>query len=275
MRKINLLLVSLLVLASNFFTSCKKDDAASDADIQIVAQTGYISGNATVQPGTQFKVKWTATVTTSDMKYLSITRDGVALSSWSLKEIDSDYENAYNSEATLTAPLSGGPYTYAIVVSDKDENEIASIEFVITLQAAAGSIGTYPSINMGGASSSFGSYLDAEAGTVYKVAQVNGSSTVKNSIDVIFDAGQLWNSGGIFSSSTGTKFAATQLNETGFAAISDDATFSSYTASSDKITVTSGSVVFFQTKAGKKGLIRVISMTSGTGDLNIALKIQQ
>lgn len=275
MRKINFLLVSLLVVASGFFASCEKDEEGSDASISLVAGTGYITGDANVASGAPIKVKWTATSTTEDMKYLTITRDDVPLSGWDLKEIDSDFENAYNSEATLNAPLSGGPYSYAIIVSDKDENEITRIEFVITLQATAGSIGTYASLNMGGAASSYGSYLDAEAGTVYKLAQVNGSTTVKSSIDVIFDAGKLWNSGGVFSSSTGTKFTTTQLDEAGFAGITNDATFSNYTASSDNIVVQAGSVVFFQTKGGKKGLIRVISMTSGTGDLNIALKIQQ
>jgi hypothetical protein len=275
MRKINFLLVSLLVVASGFFASCSKDDEGSDASINLVAGAGYLTGNSEVASGTAFKIKWTATSTTKDMKYVTITRDDLPINNWDLLEINSDFENAYNNEVTITAPISGGPYTYAVIIYDKDEIELSRVEFVITLHATAGSIGTYTSLNMGGAASSYGSYLDAEAGTVYKLAQVNGSTTVKNSIDVIFDAGQLWNSGGVFASSTGTKFALTQLNDAGFAAITDDASFSTYTASSDKITVSAGSVVFFQTKAGKKGLIRVISMTGGTGDLNIALKIQQ
>jgi hypothetical protein len=132
MRHFNLLLVSLLLVVSGVFTSCK-DDTENDATISFLSKSGYVSADAEVVKGGTFKIAWSATCTSSDMKYVSITKDDADITGWNLKEIDSDYKSAYTDSATLTASSNTGSYTYTITVYDKDEAKLASVSVVITV----------------------------------------------------------------------------------------------------------------------------------------------
>jgi hypothetical protein len=272
MKKVNVLFLGVLVFFAGFLGSCTKDDT-NDGAISLAGDTGYTAGDATVTAGGTFTVKWTATSTT-DMKYVSITKDGDIIAAWNNIEIASSSSNTYINTATLTVPTTVGTYTFAIVIYDKSKVELARKSIVITVSAAAGQISTYASINLGGSSSNYGSYLDAETGSAYTLDQINASATVKSSIDIIFDAGKLYNTSTAITSSTGTKFATSTITTAQFDASTDDALFSALTASLDNITVSAGTVVFFKTAGGKKGLIKVISLTSASGTLTIAEKIQ-
>jgi hypothetical protein len=133
MKQINLLLVSLLFVVSGAFMSCTKDSTDSDATIDLVSGTGYISSDATVAVDSVFKIKWTATSTTK-MDYVSIIRDEYTPETgWDEKSITSSLE--CEGETSITAPSEVGTYTYAIVVYDEDKNELGRIEFVITTTA--------------------------------------------------------------------------------------------------------------------------------------------
>lgn len=278
MRKINFLLVSLLVVASGFFASCSKDDEGGNS-IDFFGGN-YIDGDVTVPAGSTLAFKFTATSETS-MELLEIDMDGYGVVFD--EEIPNASNNSYTKEVTLTAPSNPGTYVYDFQIWDNatgDASLIVSKTITVTVTAAAGQISTYSNINLGASNvTTHGSYLDAEAGIAYKLSDVNGSTTIKNAIDIIFDLGTLYNSTttALFSSGTGTKFKATTITGTEYSAMTTDANFPTVTADLNTIPATANSVIFFVTKAGKKGLIKVNSLTNSTatGVLNIDIKIQQ
>jgi len=279
MKKLTLIAIALVAMAATF-TSCKKD-TTNDAAISLAGDTGYTATDATVAPGATFTVKWTATCTTTNMAFVSITKDGAAQIGWTDKEIASSSESTYVDQATLTAPLNVGAYVYAIVIEDKDKAELVSKSITITVSGPVVNLDTYTNLKMGGSDSNFGSYLDAETGSVYTLTMLNDPSqgaARKATVDMLFDISNLANkdlAGTLFPGGTGTKFATSTLTAANFDALINDNSFSSLTATLDNIEITVGDVVFFVTGGGKKGYIKVIAMTSATGDLTIDEKIQK
>lgn len=275
MRKINFLLVSLLVVASGFFASCSKDDEGGNS-IDFFGGN-YIDADETVPAGSTLAFKFTATSETAmELLEVEMTGYGVVFD----EEIPNASKNSYTKEVTLTAPANAGVYTYEFQIwdnADGDASLIVSKSITITVTAAGGQISTYANKTLGGGSSTEGSYLDAESGTVYKSAEL--TDVVKAKVDIIFDLGTFYNSTttALFSSGTGTKFKSTTITATEFAAMTNDANFPTATADLNTIQVSANSVILFVTKAGKKGLIKVNSLTNSTatGILNIDIKVQQ
>jgi hypothetical protein len=273
MKKINSLLIGVSILFAGFFTTSCNKDTTNDATIGLVAGTGYITESTSVTAGSTLKFKWTAT-STPNMKYISIARDGVALSGdgWSMKEINSSYENAYNGEASLTAPLSGGPYVYSIIVYDKDQTELARVEVTITITAAAGPINTLDSRTFGSGSNP--SYYDVETNTVYNYTDASGTA-VKPTIDFVYDSDKVWGTSTL-TSSTGATFAETSITTAQFDAATDDALFASISTSATSVTAAANKVIAFTLKSGKKGLMKITNFVSGTnGSITFVIKVQQ
>lgn len=281
MKKFNLLFLGALVLFAGFFSSCKKDET-NDASISLAGDTGYTASDATVTAGDAFKVKWTAT-STIDMSYISITKDDNAITGWDEKEIASASKSTYIGEATINVPLSGGPYTYAIVVFDKNKVELARKEIVITIAAAAAPLTSYTAKLLGGPSNSVGSLFVSATGTILKQTEV--TATNGPTIDITYGV----------NSSTPTIISASVRGSQGYTAITG-ATETKYIASSlDFATVTSaqvaaidfasavtsiavaqGNTYAFKNAAGKIGLFKVTAIVAGnSGSCTIDVKVQQ
>lgn len=266
MKKINSLMLGVLVLFAGFFGSCSKDTSGNGPSISFTNDVD----STTVTSGSS----WTITgVITSDagldqVKYFktvggSETQMGSAITSFSDKN---------NFNFTVNVPSITALTTVRIEATDKN-NITNSLIYTIKVGAAAGQINSY-TVNMGGSSSSYGSYLDAETGTVYTSSQLN--ATVDATIDIIFDASKLWNyDSGTFASGTGTKFATTTITSAQFGLITDDSSFASMSATLSSVTVAAGNVVFFTTTGGKKGLALINSLSSSTGNLSISLVVQK
>jgi len=278
MKKLKFLgafIAAIAVISMMFISSCNKDTTSDlSPTINLKGGTIYTSADAIIDSGTMINVGITAFSNTSSSSKLAklslvITIDNTPRPSidetLSASSADKDY--AINVDWIGAARIS-------ITVTDKDgKTNVVAINITGKKPSSGTTLTSYPNKNMGGSTSSFGSYLDAETGNVYSVTQVNASTTTKNSIDVIFDLGTLKTTAAVITS-TGTTFASTTLTSANFDAITTDATFGSYNPTLTQVVITAGQVVFFRTIGGKKGLIKVISMTSGTGDLNIDLKIQ-
>jgi hypothetical protein len=271
MKKLTFLAVALVAVAM-LFTSCKKDENNS-ASVSLSAGAGLVTGNTTVTAGAAFKIKWSATSSSTDMKFVSITRDDVAIANWNDKPIDSDFSNTYIDSATLTAPPSGGPFVYAVVVMDKDKNELARTEFTITLAApltevtftAHGDVAN-PGNVVGAGSSDYGSYVDLDGGVIYKFTDATGS--FQSVIDVIFDQSSLSNNDGTSGHFTGTGTNLKVVTLTYAEATSSAALAGISVTSSDKTAaVSTGTVVYFET-ASHKGLMHIISLTTVAGNKN-------
>lgn len=297
MKKINVSMLAVLVLFAGFFGSCKKDQT-NDASISLAGDTGYTATDATLTAGSTFKVKWTAT-STIDMKYVSITKDDAILASWNNIEIPSASSTTYINEATLTVPVSGGPYTYAIIVYDKNNAELARKEIVITVGSAGNALTSYTDKILGAQTSSNGSSFLSVDGTVLQIADAKANS---NKVDFMY----YYSSGdqsAIVAPSDAS--AATQFNNanTGVATWSvknatklkklTGVTFENITNSSaiDDVSSTGstkvsalavGDVVAFMTastsaKASKKGVFKVTNISAATtaGSVTIQVKVEQ
>lgn len=276
MKKLTFYLL-LLAATAVFFTSCNKDET-NDAAISLAGDEGYTATDATVTAGATFKVKWTATCSTTNMAFVSITKDGTALAAWDKVEIPSASKSTYIAEATIEVPLNTGAYTYAIVIYDKDNVELASKSIVITVETApiALTTVTFSAVNdaenpgnaVGAGQSARGSYVDLDGGKIYKFTEAT-SETYKSTIDVIFDQSAFSDNDGASGHFTGT---GTNLKVVTVAYA--DATSSaaltglSVTTSDKTATVAEGTVIYFET-ATNKGLLHVITLTPGDNNSNV------
>jgi hypothetical protein len=277
MKKLTLIAIALVALATTF-TSCKKD-TTNDAAISLAGDAGYTATDATVAPGATIKVKWTATCTTTNMAYITISRDDSPITGWIDKEIPSASKSTYLDEASLTVPSSGGPFTYKIIIEDKDKAELTSKSIIITLGAVAGPISIYTAVLLGSNSNAAGSYLSTTTGTVYQSGDKQSHSSV---IDIIYgttasSVDEFFSPAIALSGITGgnsTKYATSTIN---FDNVTDDALLQSITATSDEISgISVGAEFQFITHAGKKGIFKVTAYTAGSsGSVTINVKVQQ
>lgn len=151
-----------------------------------------------------------------------------------------------------------------------------------TIKAMAMNIISYPNRNLGGWNSNYGSCLDAETGNVY------GGSKTKNPdiaplLDVYYEDSKLGSTDldSMYYNNvnrlrdTGTRYNKTTFTPTDFDNIKSDVFFKNYTAPLREVTIEPGDVVYFITKGGKKGLLKIISLTDPKGDLLLDEKIQK
>jgi predicted heme/steroid binding protein len=296
MRKINFLLVSLLVVASGFFASCEKDDEGGSS-IDFFGGN-YIDADATVEAGSTLAFKFTATSETSmELLEVEMTGYGVVFD----EEIPNASNKSYTKEVTLTAPANAGTYTYEFQIwdnADGDANLIVSKSITITVTAAGGALTTYTDKILGAQTSSNGSSFLSVDGTVLQIADAKANS---NKVDFMY-----YYSGGDLSTivAPSDASAATQFNNAtnGVATWSvknatklkklTGVTFESITnasaiedvSSTGSTKVTSlavGDVVAFKTastsaKASKKGVFKVTAISAATtaGSITIQVKVE-
>lgn len=135
---------------------------------------------------------------------------------------------------------------------------------------------TYRDVKLGGWYGIYGSGLDADNGVVYGYGSLSGATKF---VDIFFDRAAFfsYDADGTELPDVGTRFAATDFSVAEFEQMTDDRHILPLTPlpSADSVQFNIDDVVLFQTKWGKKGLVRIISMTSPTGDLVCDLKVQE
>lgn len=135
---------------------------------------------------------------------------------------------------------------------------------------------SYDEVWLGGWDGANGSGLDADNGQVYGYGSLSGASRY---VDLFFDRSAFfsYDADGNELPDVGTRFASTGFTPAQFDAMTDDRDFRLLepAAAADSVKFTTNQVVLFKTRWGKKGLIKIISMTSPTGDLKCALKAQE
>ncbi len=153
-----------------------------------------------------------------------------------------------------------------------------------SMSAQQNDIISYLGIQLGGWDSNYGSALDADTGSAYGSSQLGEVGAI---IDIFFDHAELASHdldavdfypesyNGARFPETGTKFSTTNITSSGFDGITNDELFSSTLGTVSSINIKEGDVIFFQTKSGRKGLLKVKSMTDPTGDLVVDLKVQK
>ena len=150
MKKHNLFVslgMALLMGTSLFLTSCSEDPKAGPT-VNIIAEAGYISADATVAPGDSVKIKINIVEGDGSISKVDFTRDGTSLSGYPKTEDVA----AGNMVLATAAPSNVGTYTYDIIITDKnDQTQTGSIK--ITVAASAGAIDSWSAQTMGVAAS--------------------------------------------------------------------------------------------------------------------------
>jgi len=272
----NSALFALIILIASVLsiTSCKKDSTADKSpSINFIGGNNFTSTDKSVAVGTIINIGINAssnTNTGTKLKEVIFT-----LTYNNTPQILGDTlinTTSFTNSGELPVNWTGTA-RISIKVIDKD-GESSEVALNITGTTTGAPLTSYAALQMGGASSTFGSYLDAETGSVYTLTQINADATKKAAVDIVFNNGLFQNSATVISN-TGTKFATTTLSATDFASTTNDATFGTYSASAtlNQINVSAGSVVYFVTKSGKGGLLYVLNIANG--DIVVSEKIQQ
>ena len=256
----------------------------------------FVDSDETVAPGAVISFAWHATKGDAKLESMTITRESHAIAGWDEKEIPNNQNDSYTDTAYLEAPLNDGSYAYELIVTDKDDMS-ASQSVVITVDAsmAGGPIDTYTAILMGAQSNvDIGSFLDAETGEVYLIGPATNNQSI---IDVVYyygsqnlatltapdDATVGGGAGNLslcesWTTKNGTRFGTASLTATEFDDVSNDILILAETGiSNSKMTqLAVGNVLSFVTVNGKKGLIKVSAITTGTaGSITLDVKVQE
>ncbi len=180
--------------------------------------------------------------------------------------------------------------TFTVRADDKDGQHTSSS---IEIQVAG--INTYTAILMGAqGNATYGSFLDADEGDVYLIAQAEAHSEL---IDVVYYYGStnlatltapddVTVNGGAgnlslcvdFTTKNETRFTSSSLTAAEFDDIDSGAEIASLSGFSEsKITdLAVDDVIAFETEGGKKGLIKVADMETGSGGtITIDVKVQE
>jgi len=290
MKKISLLLTIVLIGFIGVFTSCDEAADLLNPKLEFFGTGDYIDEDVTVEPGAAISFSWLATKGTNNLKTFSISRDGVTLADYPDDDIEN---NNYTDQVTLYAPLNEGAYVYTFTVTD-GKDKTASVSFTITVEASGGPINSWTA-TLGSHQSTTGSSFASTTGTVYGIADAKTNSSL---IDFMYFYGATnyatlaapddADVSSVFASADGpanwttrnsTKFAETSVTAAEFDAIETDLVVveEATGASATKVNeLAVGDVVAFVTAAGKMGLVKVVSVTSGaTGSIDIAVVVQQ
>ncbi len=297
MKKFNLLVLSVAVLTSGFFSSCKKE---ADPNGPQISFSNSLTETTLAKGVTQWEVNATITSVAGldQVKVFQVSTAGedqlgTAITSFTDK-------NTYNLKLTVT----GIKELTTIKVSATDKNNITNSQnFVIKITAAdpipatdkvlfwTGTVAA----QLGAQSSIAGSSFASSTGNVYTQSLAKTNQTL---VDMIYyyntgaDAASIYSplaasNGSLFSSTWTTKndtkfIKVTTLTPTEFDAIpkTDDAQIvakaTGFTDVNKLFTLSVGNIFAFKTAANKLGLAKVTALTGTTaGTITIEVKVQK
>lgn len=277
----------ILFVGAIAFSSCKKDDPTGPT----ISVTPV---NADAEKGTVVSFDYTIS-SNEKIKELTATPDNAIISAQTVTTFNGDFSATGTVEFTLpSSSLNAGDVINIVfkATDDSGDEYAAETTVKITIVAGANPITTYSAKLMGAQSNAtLGSFMDIETGTVYLSS---AAATNQSLVDLVYYYGttnlatfcapnDVTVGGGTgnlslcasWTTKNATTFSTTTITASEFDAMTDDASFVSSTGT--KVTsVAIGDVIAFETVGGKKGLIKVSAMTTGsTGDVTIDVKVQQ
>lgn len=286
----HLKILSLILIAGFvvFSTSCKKEEPSGPTlSVSADKSTAWKSD----------EIKFTYTVSSNaDLEKLSYTTsasnlvpgDEVTLSGTSV----SDTIKVTLPSAGLT---SGDDIIFTFEAIDKDGEDYAATKTVtITLEEPAsqyGNITSYTSKVLGSYNATVGSSFASADGTVYSWSDATSNSSL---IDWVYyygatneatiaapndaDANTVFDFSG-WNTKNETKFGTTSYTATEFDDMTNDELIvenSNSVSSTDASKLSVNEVIAFETVGGKKGLIKITNINTGSdGDITISVKMQE
>jgi hypothetical protein len=135
--------IVMMLVAANiaFVSSCKKDDESDDPagaqnpSISLAGDGGFVATDMTLEPGTVFKVKVTASENATSKKNLVNFRAARKVAGIKSTEIDSSFsEKTFQIEMEFTASTLETTDVWSFTITDKD-GKSASATFTITTES--------------------------------------------------------------------------------------------------------------------------------------------
>ncbi len=269
MKTIKLLIFTAGILLMGFLSGCESSDnkdypVAISFNNTTAVDSAFISGNYTLK-GTVKADGPIKMVQFYRNFIINGAQDSVEMAATRIININKDTCNftihitnvAYQTHIRVVATQNDGSQTSALYTVNKSVRD--------TLIA-------YPGIQLGGLTSDYHSGVDFDNGV--------GVSATSSSLDAFFDIGEFGSTDlsqptSPRFSDTGTRFATTNFTFAQFDSFTDDGSILSMKATLSVIPVKQGDVILFQTAAGRKGLLRIVSLTDPLGDLVVDEKIQK
>lgn len=289
MKRLNFFLLGLAAMGMVTFTSCEPEGDAIGPSLQITSgeDVEAVAGSVTIAWRADAGDAKLATITIKEGN--AVVNDGTT--TWDAVEIPNASNETYVGSVTLVVTKET---TFTIVVADKD-GLTESKNVHVTVASGGAEISSFTAVLMGAQSATTGSSLDAEAGTVYKLAD---AKTNASKVDIMYYYGATnlatfaapndatvngtgagsfdWTS--TWSVQNATKFGVSTMTATAFDAITDDSALTGITGlTASKLTNLSiGNVLEFTTVGGKKGVLKVSAITTGaSGSITIDVKVQK
>jgi hypothetical protein len=301
MKKLLFATLSLVLFAGTvFFSSCSKSEDNTPTDqnpvINFVAKSGYVSGDVTLTAGAAFKVNITAFSNTSSGSKLAELIISRVYNNNPKTILDSTISlSSLNAEFQANALSLVGTERWIFKVVDK-AGYSSEISFNITTEAAAGPINTFSMKILGAQTAATGSSFASIDGTIYSLAEAKANQA---KVDFMYYYGATdlatlaapddAHAAQIFTNATNGLQTWTTKNATRFKLVSDVINWDAIT--DDEVIVAqcasgvtesripglvAGKYLAFITASGKKGMIKVESITTGdSGDITISVKVQQ
>jgi hypothetical protein len=298
MKTMNWVLSLLLLSAVFFTTSCTKDsEVPVDQPPTITLQVGadYTYQNTTVTVNTPLKV---------GIRALENATSGANLTNFTFTRTfngqTNTYDTTFNSSSyqvdwLISANSQAGNETFIFTIKDKD-GFTSNITIIITTTPITGEINTWSMKLLGAQASTTGSSFASIDGTVYSLANAKANA---NKVDWLYYYGATdlatiaapndANAKTVYNNATNGLQTWAQLNATTFKlitdavdfdAITDDAVIVAQTASGVIQTripqLLAGKMIAFITQSGKKGILKVESITgTSDGTMTISVKVQK
>jgi len=171
----SLFAIIILIAGALSISSCKKDSTADNTpSINFVGGNGFISTDTQVDSGSVIMVGINAAANANTGTKLVDCKVTLTVNNIT-KQIKDSTINISNFSYEFVGTVNWkGAGRLVISVTDKDgeSNEVA----VNITSVKVSTLTKYSSLQMGGSTSSFGSYLDADAGVVYKLADLSNTT---------------------------------------------------------------------------------------------------
>jgi hypothetical protein len=300
MKKIIVFLSAILITSVTLFTSCTEDNTNPDLppSISFVAGAAYISADATVDISTNFTVKVLVEPNATSGKVVESLKVTGTFNNQLVRDTTFALNNATTMEITFTASSTIGEENLEFTAIDKD-NQSAKISLKITTEepvVTGDPILTWSEKIVGSWNNPTGSSFASINGNIYTLDQAfanqalidylywwgaSTSATIGSPADT--NAAKVFNTGNYkldnWTIKNDTKFKITTVTPAAFDAMTDDKDIKDIADGADQTHIGGLAVdqVFaFITASGKKGLIKVKSITEGSdGSLTMDVKVQE
>jgi hypothetical protein len=283
----------LLMAGAMVFSSCKKDEEEEPVVdltpvLTFIGGAGYTSDDASLAPGSTFKVGINASENATSKKNLAsfkVVRIFNNVPTTVFEKINIS-ATTYTWEDDLVANVAAGEERWTFTITDKD-GLIKELSLIITTTPT---VATYKNLTMGSFNDpTYGSFMASATGTVLSKAN---ATAAQGTVDFAFylgavnkstfgapanaDVKAVFNLTGVWTVFNATLFELSSLSAADFDAIGDSYIFPAFTGTEDDINnLVAGDVVYFKTVNDKYGYIKVNSI-NGKGDIiNIDMKVME